>query len=120
MSDCGVCIYQQYDDYADIYETSIARARKSHTCCECGGHIAQGEKYEKIAMFYDGRWSHYDTCLVCSEIATAFCCEGRCPTELWNGMYEVMGALTTACFDRLETPKAKTELQRRWRGWKGL
>jgi len=69
---------------------------------------------------YDGSAHTYKTCPVCAEIAKAFQCDARIPGELWEGMYEVMGSITTGCFDRLSTPEAKAELERRWMEWKGF
>lgn len=124
MSDCGACISNgdYFDGPAQIWESDIRKAAKPHRCCECGRVIEKGQKYEYYSMLFDGSWSHYNTCLICMEIADAFCCDGRLFGELWSSFVEadVWPQLNTSCFDKLQTPEAKAELQRRWMEWKGL
>jgi len=124
MSDCGVCIStgDYFDGTADVYQSDIRKARKPHKCCECNEAIKVGDKYEYYSILFDGRWTHHNTCLICMEIGEAFCCDGRLFGELWSGFdeSEVWPALTTSCFDKLQTPEAKEELRRRWMQWKGL
>jgi hypothetical protein len=124
MSDCGVCISNahRFDGPADIWESNIVKARRNYKCCECGRPIERGAKYERYDILFDGKWSHYRTCVLCAEISSAFCCDGRLFGNLWNDFdeSEIWPAITTACFDRLDTPEAKAELRRRWMKWKGL
>lgn len=122
MSDCGVCITHDFDGPADVWESRIRTARKPHKCCECGGAIEAKKRYEYYTVLYDGSWSHHATCLICAEIAEAFCCDGRFFGNLWNEFYEddIWPSLTTACFDKLQSPEAKAELRRRWMEWKRL
>ena len=117
MGDCGVCIHADYET-ADMFEVKEVKCRKDRYCCECGKVIPAKTPHEQIDMLFDGKWWHYHTCDICAEIAGAFMCDGRVPRSLWEGMYDVMDALTTSCFDRLKTPQAKAELQRRWQEWK--
>ena len=119
MSDCGVCCYNDYDP-CEVYKERIPKSRKDHKCCECGERIPKGSEYELRDMLFYGKWHHYKTCLICAEIGQAFCCHGRVATLLWELMSEVMDQLKSSCFDRLKTPEAKVELQRRWMEWKGL
>lgn len=66
-----------------MYNDEIVTARKPHMCCECGGVIAKGEKYESVSGMWDGRFDRIKTCIPCMEIrkkATeglqgADCCE---------------------------------------------
>ena len=122
MSDCKASIYEEFDEPCTIWKSKIVRANKPHKCCECERIIDPGEKYERLNILYDGDFCSHATCLVCMEIANAFCVNGRLIEHLWEGMNEcdVWEHLTTACFDRLQTVEAKTELRRRWMQWKGL
>jgi predicted RNA-binding Zn-ribbon protein involved in translation (DUF1610 family) len=121
MSDCGVCIYADADGYSELCDVTIRKARKPHRCSECGRQIKVGEKYEHYWGKWEGETAAIDTCIICSEIANAFYCDGRLyGGGLWDSMAYVMGELTTSCFDKLETPEAKAELRRRWMAWKGL
>src|ERR1700679_2736602 len=117
MSDCGVCLYSdcELSGSGDFCDISYRKARKPHKCCECGKVINPGEKYEHYWGKFDGDTAAIDTCIICAEIADAFYCDGRIFNgELWCRMHDVMGELTTSCFDKLQTPAAKEELRRRW------
>jgi hypothetical protein len=116
-----------------IDETSIVTLEHNQKCSECHGIVLAGTPIEQADWYED--WDDLDeddepktkdpiyTCTVCAEIAKAFYCggDGRMyGGGLWDDMSEVMGDLNSACFDRLKTPAAKAELQRRWIAWKGL
>lgn len=120
MSDCGVCVYADYDGNNEFFSERIQKAAKPYRCCECGKTIPVGQRYTYACGKFDGDFRSVRTCLICDEIADAFCCDGRIFGQLWAGMHEVMGALTTACFERLKTPEAKADLRVRWMRWKGL
>ena len=55
------CVYD-YDEVADVWTVDHHKARK---CCECGGPILPGERYEKIRSLYDHHWTVYRTCPRC-------------------------------------------------------
>jgi hypothetical protein len=121
MSDCGVCVFSGFEGEAnDFVNETIQQARKPYLCCECGKAISVGEKYEYARGASSGSFWAEKTCLICMEVRDAFCCDGWIYGELWNGMHEVMGQLTTSCFDKLSTPAAKADLRERWMRWKGL
>lgn len=120
MGDCGVCL-QGYDfEPWEFFNSEIRKARKAHTCAECGETILPGQSYEHLWAKADGTMSTQDSCLMCVEIAEAFYCDGRAVGVLWEDMEDVMADLGTSCFDKLQTPEAKALLQRRWMQWKGL
>lgn len=126
MSDCGVCLTFSSDGESTGYRCAIVKAGKHWKCSECGRIIPKGSKYELASGFNDvgTQWaSHwqYKTCLICAEIANAFYCNGRWHgSSLWDSLYDVSDKMTVACLNRLRTPEAKAELQRRWMKWKGL
>ena len=70
------CSIDDFDENI-IDEVSWPKARKEHTCEECGRTIEKGEKYEVCTLLTssDG-WSRYKTCLGCTRIREAFCPEG--------------------------------------------
>ena len=122
MSDCGVCLGEWDGDSPEFFDVRTPKARKPHSCSECGKVIAKGDVYQRTCGKNDGDFWTYDTCLICAEIRAAFSCNGE---SLGGMMWEdfrdyVFPEMTTTCFDRLKTPEAKAELRRRWMEWKGL
>ena len=123
MSDCGVCVTFGGGQECLGYRRVIVKAGQQWECSECGCVIPKGQKYELASWFYAERegFGNCKTCLVCAEIAEAFMCGGRWhASSFWDHMESAFKNLTTGCFDRLQTPEAKAELQRRWMKWKGL
>jgi hypothetical protein len=124
VSACGVCVsgYSGGNECVG-YRCVVVKAGKGWICSECGKPIEKGEKYELASWFYaDGDGAgNAKTCLICAEIAEAFQCGGRWhASSFWEDMEPAWDKLTTACFDRLRTVEAKTELRRRWMEYKGL
>lgn len=125
MADCGVCIgtgYDCCDGSPEICETRWPRARKEHRCGECGATVRKGEEYQRISGKYDGEFFDEKTCIDCAEVRDAFTCEAP-PIfgQLWADMKEfVFPALTTSCFDKMQTPRGKQFLREEWMKWKGL
>lgn len=123
MSDCGVCVGDFDGEPFSFSRTTFPMARKEYHCCECGDTITRGQKYERVEGASDGEFSTYITCLVCAEIAESFSCGGRTYggvfwCELFNN--DCWEAVTVGCLNKLKTPEAKAEFQRRWMEWKGL
>lgn len=127
MSECGVCIggYDS-DGSCEFYDIRWPKAKKEHRCEDCNRVIAKGENYQRVAGKFDGEFFAVSTCAVCVEIRNAFTCTeydqvGPPPGELWNDIREQMfPVITTACYDKLQTPEAKAYLRDRWLKWKGL
>lgn len=42
------------DDPAEVWNETERTARKSHRCCECGGHIPAGRRYLYFSGIHDG------------------------------------------------------------------
>ena len=55
-------------DPASVYNASQVRARVEHTCCECHGKIAVGERHELVKGCWDGHWSSFRTCPDCVHL----------------------------------------------------
>jgi len=120
MSDCGVCLSFS-GDACTGYRCVIVHAGKQWECSECECTIPKGTLYELASGFNDNSHWQTKTCLICAEIANAFYCNGRYHGGvLWDSLYGVSERLTSACLNRLKTPEAKAELQRRWIEWRGL
>lgn len=119
MSDCGVCVFSGFEgEDNEFMSEEIRKARKEYKCCECNSTILPGQKHEYARGANDGSFWAERTCLICSEIRHAFCCDGWWYGELWNGMREVMDQLNTSCYQKLNSPAARMELRRRWQEWK--
>jgi hypothetical protein len=122
MSDCDVCLDASWDgETPEFCETTRPKARREHTCCECGRTVAIGEQYESVVGKWDGEISRFRTCAECAEIKMVFYCEGGFIFQcLWEDMTEsAFPRLTTAspCFRELSA-KAKEFLLRKWGSWK--
>jgi hypothetical protein len=123
MGTCSVSFGMEAEEMCAFWEAKIKRARKVHTCEECRKPINIGDRYESLAYVFDGSFNHEKKCLICAEIRDAFLESGSayCPGYMWTDIRDyVFPEMTTACFDRLKTPEAKAELQRRWMEWKGF
>src|SRR5882672_3202793 len=55
-------------DPPEFYHKEIRKARKPHQCCECGGAIVIGERYEHVRAKWDGYLGTHDTCERCMDI----------------------------------------------------
>jgi hypothetical protein len=73
--------------WASVYEISFHRARKPHKCCECGGPIPAGARYEYLFMVFDGEADGYHTHLECAAF-WKFAIKELCNDE---GTRQVMG-----------------------------
>ncbi len=51
-----------------VYQCDWPTARKEHTCCECHGKIAAGEKYHKHHGIWDGEADTFKVCDDCEAL----------------------------------------------------
>ena len=49
-----------------VLEENRRKARRHHTCVECGGKIEPGTTYLDIRGCWDGEWDHYRQCELCN------------------------------------------------------
>jgi len=63
-------------DFCELYCEKLVKAKKTHTCCECGCKIKQGETYEVASGVSDGVWFREKTCSVCKRIRDDLCYGG--------------------------------------------
>jgi len=74
-----------------VFEATWRRARIRHTCCECGGDILPGQRYEVTKGCWDGEWSTFKTCRSCATIWAQLFCGSRIFGELREALSEVFG-----------------------------
>ena len=71
--DCSI------DNEGERYEPGVdvmRKARREHTCGECGRTIKRGETYEHFRGLYDGCWDTHKTCLGCKRLRDRLCPHG--------------------------------------------
>ena len=122
MAECSASFGMEADEMCSFWVSKIKTARKSHNCEECRQEIKIGDKYESLAYYFEG-FHHEKRCAVCCEVRNAFLEDGSCycPGDMWTEIADyVFPEMTSACFDKLQTPEGKAEFRRRWMGWKGL
>jgi len=111
MSSCS-CIYVEDYDEPEFYSATERKARKEHSCCECGRTIEPKEKYEHVS----GKWDDiqtYKTCLDCVSVRKSFFCEGYYHLNIWESvgehLLEIDGELSSECLLSL-TPRAREKV----------
>ena len=80
------------DDYEpwQVHRRKERRARKQHSCTECGRRIFSGENYVEVVGLFDGQWSRFTTCRHC-EAASEWlivACGGYPYTMLGEELHE--------------------------------
>ena len=99
LSCCCVTGY----DYPDVYVPRIIKARKEHTCDECGEAIRPGTLYEHVRGLWDGVWSTHRTCHPCVLIRRDFFSCGFIHGEMREHFSECNG------FDYVDGPDDEDE-----------
>lgn len=86
------CSISGSDDFADVWNSTVRKARKVHRCHECREPIAIAQRYEHATSLYDGHWSTHKRCLLCVEIAKYYAApgEGLAIGELWERLADEM------------------------------
>ena len=120
--DCGVCIGGGYDGNGleeDSYYQRYVSIKRNCKCFECHETITAGTKHQQCGGTYEGKRENWRFCLICAEIADAFCCDGRWFGKLWESIDEdLFPQMTTGCLQKLTTSAAKEHLVAKWREWK--
>lgn len=94
-----------------VSSSGFVMARKEHKCCECGGVIPSGEKYEVYSGCWDGSWGRYKTCFFCVTIRDLYCPGGYVFGELVETIRECLG------FDYSTDPAMWEDEPREPPGW---
>jgi hypothetical protein len=113
-----------YDYDAKFHADKIVRARKQHTCCECGEPILRGEWYERVTGLWDGTFGTFATCTLCREIRRAFFCGGWEYTAMWDQIQDELFPEWKRlgpwdCLAKLDTDAARAKMNDRYRWWMG-
>ena len=64
------------------------QARKTYRCYECSNAIAPGERYERTASLYDGRWDLARVCGRCLEARDYITAHAPCFCWLYGSMLD--------------------------------
>lgn len=54
------------DDYPEFSDQSVRKARKGHTCHECGDTIRPGTYYTRYVWKFDGDFGSFTMCFRCN------------------------------------------------------
>lgn len=106
-------------DPVEFLNVKRVRARKVHTCTECGSTIAKNESYTRATYRYEGRFRCDRVCDPCRE-ATAEFEHTVLGGFFWEAMREEWsnGARLQACLNRLTTAAAKRRMYEQWTRWR--
>jgi len=86
--DCSCGDYDSYRCYSEI----IRKARKPHTCCECGEVIQTGKCYqEATGIDCEGTAFRYRTCIGCANIRAKYCPGGFLFGDLAEQIMDCLG-----------------------------
>lgn len=123
MSGCAdVCLDHDYDGFNEFYSDRLVTARKPHKCCECGGAIGSGQRYQRASGKNDGNLWTEATCAVCAEIRAAFVCGTWIFGELWESIRETMFPIWETlgpldCLAKLTTLGAREKCRAEYAKW---
>lgn len=112
MSSCS-CVDVHVDVPAITLRITNPRARKLHTCCECGEPIRPGETYLCEDVRDGGRFECFKTCADCQSIRGAFFCGSWYWASIWEDLREhirnINGDVSSECLVPL-TPTARRKV----------
>lgn len=74
-----------------VFSAKVVKARKTHTCGECGETIQPGECYEVYSGCWEGEWNTHKTCSSCKAIRDDLCSCGYVFGQLREAVGEVLG-----------------------------
>lgn len=113
MSNCS-CVFVDSFDYPEFHRAKIQKARKYHTCCECGRLIEPFEEYEYACGMWENCFNVFKTCSDCLSIRKEFFCGGfeyeGMKMLLWEHLQEMDGDVSEDCLNIFSalTPRAKS------------
>ncbi len=84
-----------YCDPPQAFNQYERRAKSAHLCCECGGVIDAGNRYQYTSGVWDGQGASFKTCLRCVGVRSWFIAEylpryecEPCIGELYQEAYD--------------------------------
>lgn len=84
------CSYDNADQ-PEAYTQNTVRARKKHTCNECGSIIQPGELYERFTGIWNGIPATFKTCIPCVNMRDDLCPGGFMFGELGYQIQKCLG-----------------------------
>lgn len=120
-SSCSLLVGSD-NDGADRFDHRMFTARIAVGVCEeCPAEILRGDRYQRISLVHGDIRNRYRLCAACAEIADAFC-DFHTLGNLWEDIEAAFEEtpITTGCYSKLQSVKARAALQRAWIAWKGL
>lgn len=81
-----MCMWDDCDDYPQVYRSKVQRTRKERKCQECSRAIAVGEPYQNVFMVFDRDASAWITCQHC--LMAAQWLQENCGGYLIGGVWE--------------------------------
>jgi hypothetical protein len=60
-------------DPPEWFKSYSRKARKLHSCCECGAAIVPGDRYQYNVGKWGGIVEEFKTCLTCAAIRADYC-----------------------------------------------
>jgi hypothetical protein len=57
-----------FGELPSVFDATMRRARKEHTCCECKQSIRIGDLYELAKGCWNGKWDSFKTCDTCADL----------------------------------------------------
>ena len=85
------CVCIDADELPTVFHEKTVKARKPHTCIECGDTIPVGARYRRETGLWDGDWRQYDTCFRCAAIRDDFMSCGWEYGSMWNTLIDAWG-----------------------------
>lgn len=96
----------------DFSERKMVKARKKHTCSECGQIIIKGTEYELIKGCWNGVFHTNKTCPDCLSMREVFFNTfffGAIWGDMWMKVVDVGGDIPESCISQL-TPVARDKV----------
>lgn len=97
-------------DGPEWHRETEQKARKSYTCCECGGEIAKGATYQYMIGRWDGDVSVFRTCEPCADLRESYAAQGYCYVygRLWaDHLDELQNSGRAVRPEQIEAARAK-------------
>jgi hypothetical protein len=82
-----------HDGVTTLYDARYPRARRVHSCEECGQAIRVRERHEYAVSLWEGMWSAWRTCLACVSLREAVADHERAAGCRGSEIYPPIGML---------------------------